>query len=238
MSVSAAPAFAPPMPWLRRAALWVSLLAALPACATPAEGNAPTSQPKAAHRGSPALPDVAPEGLAIATFAGGCFWCMEKPLDQVKGVISTTSGYTDGHRPHPTYREVGGGGTGHTEALRVVFDPKQVTYAQLLEVFWRNIDPTQADGQFCDRGSQYRTGIYTHGAAQQAAALASKQALAKAGTLPGPIVTEIKPATTFYEAEAYHQDFYKKDPGHYARYREGCGRDRRLKALWGAAAGH
>lgn len=209
----------------------------LAACATPAKGDAPTSQ-ATPGQGTKALPTAAPEGLAIATFAGGCFWCMEKPFEKLDGVISATSGYTDGVVPHPTYKQVSGGSTGHAEALRVVYDPKKISYDRLLEVYWHNVDPTQRDGQFCDRGTQYRTGIYTHGPDQQRAALASKAALSKAGTLPGPVVTEIKPATPFYAAEDYHQDFYKKEPGHYERYRRGCGRDRRLAQLWGEKAGH
>jgi peptide-methionine (S)-S-oxide reductase len=185
-----------------------------------------------------AMPATAPEGLAIATFAGGCFWCMEKPFEQLEGVDAVYSGYTDGHVVNPHYDAVGGGGTGHTEGIRVVFDPKKISYEKLLQVFWLNIDPTQADGQFCDRGNQYRTGIYPHDAAQRAAAEASRDALGKSGKLTGAIVTHIKDATPFYAAETYHQDFYLKKPEHYARYRTGCGRDARLKQLWGDAAAH
>ena len=180
----------------------------------------------------------APAGLAVATFAGGCFWCMEAPFDAVVGVISTTSGYAGGPETGPTYEQVAMGNTGHAEAVRVVYDPKKVDYATLLQVFWHNIDPMQKDGQFCDRGRQYRTAIFTHDEAQKSAAEASRVALQKSGALAGPIATEIVSAGSFWSAEDYHQDYYKKNPGHYGRYRAGCGRDRRLKQIWGASAGH
>jgi peptide-methionine (S)-S-oxide reductase len=179
----------------------------------------------------------APAGLAKATFAGGCFWCMEPPFDVIDGVISTTSGYIAGRKANPTYQEVSAGVTGHTEAVEIVFDPKKVSFERLLHVFWRNIDPTVKDRQFCDSGSQYRTGIYTHDAAQKAAADASKAALMKSKPFKGDIVTEIIPATTFYAAEEYHQDYYKKNPVRYKFYRSNCGRDARLKELWGDEAG-
>lgn len=198
---------------------------------------APSSQPGVGDAASQALSDTPPEGMAIATFAGGCFWCMEGPFDSLKGVQSTLSGYTDGYKINPTYKEVSAGGTGHAEAIRVIYDPKQISYERLLEVFWHNIDPTVKDRQFCDVGNQYRTGIYVHNEAQRAAAEASKAALVKAGK-PGPVVTPVKAASPFYAAEDYHQDFYKKNPGHYKRYRHGCGRDARLEQLWGEAAGH
>jgi peptide-methionine (S)-S-oxide reductase len=179
----------------------------------------------------------APAGLAKATFAGGCFWCMEPPFDVIDGVVSTTSGYIAGRKANPTYQEVSAGVTGHTEAVEIVFDPKKVSYERLLYVFWRNIDPTVKDRQFCDSGSQYRTGIYTHDAAQKAAADASKAALMKSKPFKGDIVTEIAAATTFYAAEDYHQDYYKKNPVRYKFYRSNCGRDARLKELWGDEAG-
>jgi peptide-methionine (S)-S-oxide reductase len=182
-------------------------------------------------------PPAAPAGLAKATFAGGCFWCMEPPFDVIDGVISTTSGYIAGRKANPTYQEVSAGVTGHTEAVEIVFDPKKVSFERLLHVFWRNIDPTVRDRQFCDSGSQYRTGIYTHDAAQKAAADASKAALVKSKSFKGDIVTEIIPATTFYAAEDYHQDYYKKNPVRYKFYRSNCGRDARLKELWGDEAG-
>ncbi|HHO49332.1 MAG TPA: peptide-methionine (S)-S-oxide reductase [Deltaproteobacteria bacterium] len=187
---------------------------------------------KAGTREAPPLE----EGQREAIFAGGCFWCMEKPFDKIEGVISTTSGYTGGPERAPTYEDVGHHRTGHYEALRVVYDPAQVDYARLLEVFWHNVDPTQADGQFCDRGNQYRTGIFTSDPKEKELAAASKARVAT--ELSAPIVTEILPATTFWVAEAYHQDFYKKNPDHYSRYRQGCGRDARLQQLWGDKAGH
>jgi peptide-methionine (S)-S-oxide reductase len=181
--------------------------------------------------------DEAPEGAGHATFAGGCFWCMEPPFDNVDGVHSTTSGYAGGKTENPSYRQVSAGVTGHAEAIQVVYDPERVTYEDLLEVFWTNIDPLDGGGQFCDRGSQYRTAIFFEGDEQRRAAEASKQALTDSGRLPGPIVTEITPLEAFYPAEDYHQDFYKRNPVRYTSYRAGCGRDRRLKQLWGES-GH
>ena len=184
---------------------------------------------------APGIPAKAEPGVAI--FAGGCFWCMESAFDKLEGVTSATSGFTAGNTQNPSYAEVSSGGTGHTEAIRVVYDPSRLTYDKLLEVFWHNIDPTQADGQFCDRGTQYRSGIYPLDAEQKQKAEASKKALEEGKKLPGPIVTEIVSAGTFYPAEAYHQDFWKKEPMHYQSYRLGCGRDRRLEQLWGSS-GH
>jgi peptide-methionine (S)-S-oxide reductase len=168
---------------------------------------------------------------AKATFAGGCFWCMEPPFDKLAGVISTTSGYTGGRKVNPTYEEVSAGTTGHTEAVEVVYDPRKVTYQRLLEVFWRNIDPTTPDRQFCDVGSQYRAAIFYHDEAQRRLAEESKQAVAQ--RLRRPVVTEIQPAAPFYAAEAYHQDYYQKNPIRYRFYRTGCGRDQRLQQIWG-----
>jgi peptide-methionine (S)-S-oxide reductase len=179
----------------------------------------------------------APEGAARATFAGGCFWCMEPPFDKIDGVYSTTSGYAGGKVKNPSYKQVSAGVTGHAEAIQVVYDPERVTYEELLEVFWHNVDPLDGGGQFCDRGSQYRTAIFFEGDEQRRAAEASKQALTDSGRLPGPIVTEITPLEAFYPAEDYHQDFYKRNPVRYTSYRAGCGRDRRLKQLWGES-GH
>ena len=176
--------------------------------------------------------DVEDKGLARATFAGGCFWCMEPPFDKIDGVHATISGYIGGEKDNPTYKEVSAGITGHTEAVQVVFDPKVVDYQSLLEIFWRNIDPTVKDRQFCDWGSQYRTGIFYHDAEQETAARASKQELVSSKRFPR-VVTEITEASTFYVAEEYHQNYYKKNPGHYQRYRRGCGRDQRLHELWG-----
>jgi peptide-methionine (S)-S-oxide reductase len=179
-----------------------------------------------------------PPGYAVATFAGGCFWCMEPPYDKLPGVVATVSGYIGGSKANPRYEEVSAGTTGHAEAVQVVYDPKKITYAQLLDVFWHNIDPTVKDRQFCDGGSQYRTGIFYHDAAQRQAAEASKAALEKSKPFPAPIVTEISMAGAFYPAEDYHQDYYRKNPVRYQIYRSGCGRDARLKQLWGDKAGH
>ena len=192
-----------------------------------------------AQSGAPAAKSkpAASAATAVATFAGGCFWCMEGPFDVLDGVISTTSGYIGGSKKDPTYQEVSAGVTGHTEAVEIVYDPKRVSYARLLDVFWRNIDPTVKDQQFCDVGSQYRTGIFTHDAAQQAAAEQSRAALMKTKPFKANIVTEIQAATTFYPAEEYHQDYYQKNPVRYKFYRNGCRRDARLTELWGAEAG-
>lgn len=170
---------------------------------------------------------------ALATFAGGCFWCMEPPFDKVRGVLSTTSGFAGGAEADPTYEQVSAGVTGHAEVVQVAYDPSKVSYEQLLAVYWKNIDPTTADRQFCDRGKQYRPAIYFHDESQRRLAEASKTRIERSGGLPGPIVTEIAPLTRFYPAEAYHQDFYKKNPVHYKTYRFGCGRDARLAQLWG-----
>ena len=169
-----------------------------------------------------------------AIFAGGCFWCMEGPYDDIDGVISTISGYTDGHKDNPTYKQVSSGNTGHTEALEVVYDPAKVTYEQLLDVFWVNIDPLTANGQFCDFGTQYRSGIYYQDETQKAAALASLKNIEK--KFDKPVVTEIKQASKFYPAEDYHQNYYQKNPVRYKYYRWRCGRDQRLQELWGDAA--
>ncbi|HSB61786.1 MAG TPA: peptide-methionine (S)-S-oxide reductase MsrA [Vicinamibacteria bacterium] len=176
-------------------------------------------------------------GQAVATFAGGCFWCMEGPFEKLPGVFSATSGYTGGQKAHPTYGEVSAGTTGHAEAVQVVYDPAKVSYEQLLEVFWRNIDPLTPNAQFCDHGSQYRSAIYYQDEGQREAALASKKRLETSGRFKRPIVTEIVAASTFYRAEEYHQDFYKTNPVRYHSYRQGCGRDRRLRELWGEDAG-
>ena len=172
--------------------------------------------------------------LAKATFAGGCFWCMEPPFDALDGVVSTTSGYTGGHTANPTYEQVSAGKTGHAESVEIVYDPRKVTYTRLLEVFWRNIDPLTANAQFCDTGSQYRAGIFVHDATQRRLAEASKDAVAQ--RLRKPIVTEITAASQFWPAEEYHQDYYKKNPIRYKFYRTSCGRDRRLEAIWGPDA--
>jgi len=178
---------------------------------------------------------AAAQGTAKATFAGGCFWCMEPPYDKLPGVLSTTSGYMGGKKRSPTYEEVSTGTTGHTEVVQVVYDPAKVSYEKLLEVFWRNIDPTVRDQQFCDVGSQYRTGIFVHDEEQKRLAEASKAALEKSKPFKAPIVTPVQAAGEFWPAEDYHQDYYKKNPVRYKYYRTGCGRDDRLKQLWGKA---
>ncbi|MCB2228174.1 MAG: peptide-methionine (S)-S-oxide reductase MsrA [Desulfarculaceae bacterium] len=172
---------------------------------------------------------------AVATFAGGCFWCMEPPYDKLDGVISTTSGYTGGSLDDPTYEEVSAGGTGHAEAIQIVYDPAKISYAKLLEVFWHNIDPTVKDRQFCDVGNQYRTAIFYHDQEQKRLAEESKAKLEAEGKL-GKIYTEIVPAGPFYPAEDYHQDYYQKNPIRYKYYRWSCGRDQRLEELWGPKA--
>jgi peptide-methionine (S)-S-oxide reductase len=171
--------------------------------------------------------------LAKATFAGGCFWCMEPPYDTLAGVVSTTSGYAGGTEKNPTYQQVSAGSTGHAEVVQVLYDPSKVSYSKLLEVFWQNIDPTVKDKQFCDWGKQYRTAIFYHDENQKKLAEESKAAIQKSGRLKDPIVTEIVPLKQFYPAEDYHQDFYKKNPVHYKTYRLGCRRDARLEELWG-----
>lgn len=176
--------------------------------------------------------------LEKAIFAGGCFWCMEAPFDSLPGVVSVTAGYTGGYKKNPTYKEVSAGGTGHAEAVQIVYDRSRISYESLLTVFWHNIDPTVADRQFCDVGHQYRAAVFYQGERQRALALQSKAALEKSKPFRGAVVTEIVPASEFYPAEEYHQHYYKKNPLRYKYYRSGCGRDSRLKELWGAEAGH
>ena len=179
-----------------------------------------------------------PPGMAVATFAGGCFWCVESDFDKVPGVTQTISGYTGGNKVNPTYHEVSSGTTGHAESVQVIFDPKKVTYEKLLDVYWVSVDPTVKDRQFCDSGSQYRTAIFYNDESQRKAAEASKAALEKSKPFKQPIVTQIVAAGPFYPAEDYHQDYYKKNPVRYQLYRSGCGRDARLKELWGDRASH
>lgn len=176
--------------------------------------------------------------LARATFAGGCFWCMEQPFDELPGVVSTISGYTGGEKVNPTYEEVSAGVTGHAEAVQVLYDPKKISYQKLLDVFWHNVDPTTPDRQFCDAGSQYRPAIFFHDESQKRLAEESKRSIERTKTFPQPIIVPILPASKFYAAEDYHQDFYKKSPVRYKTYRFGCGRDGRLKQLWGKSASH
>lgn len=170
---------------------------------------------------------------ATATFAGGCFWCMEPPYDKLEGVISTTSGYMGGHVNKPTYQQVSRGGTGHAEVVQIIFDPAVISYNKLLETYWKNIDPTDARGQFCDKGTQYRSEIFYHNDKQRDLAQQSKTDLLANKPFKGDIVTPISAAKTFYAAEAYHQDYYQKNPIRYKYYRYSCGRDKRLEQLWG-----
>jgi peptide-methionine (S)-S-oxide reductase len=181
---------------------------------------------------------TAATNLEKATFAGGCFWCMEHPFDEIPGVVSVTPGYTGGQKKSPTYEEVSAGGTGHAESVQIVYDPARVTYEKLLDVFWHNIDPVAKDRQFCDTGHQYRSAIFYHDEEQHRLALQSKALLEKNKTFKEPVATEIVQATEFYPAEDYHQHYYKKNPIRYKYYRTTCGRDKRLKELWGSAAGH
>ena len=210
---------------MKTASFAVLALAALASLALGAAAQAPAPAPKAA-------------ATTVATFAGGCFWCMEPPYDKLPGVISTTSGYMGGGKRYPTYEEVSNGVTGHAEVVQVAYDPSKVSYEKLLEVFWVNIDPTVENRQFCDRGTQYRTAIFVHTPEQRKAADASKAAVEKSKPFSEPIVTPVVDAGEFWPAEDYHQDYYRKNPARYTYYRTGCGRDARLKQLWGAKAGH
>lgn len=171
--------------------------------------------------------------LAAATFAGGCFWCMEEAFEPVEGVVSVVSGYTGGQQANPTYDEVSAGGTGHAEAVEIRYDSSKVSYQQLLQHFWRNIDPLAVDRQFCDRGNQYRSAIFYHGEDQRRLAEESKAALERSGTLKGTIATQIVASGPFYPAEEYHQDYYRKNPNRYKFYKWSCGRAQRLEELWG-----
>jgi len=193
-------------------------------------GSAAFAQAAAPAASSP------PAGTATAVFAGGCFWCVESDFDKVPGVLSTTSGYTGGNVPNPSYEQVSAHHTGHAEAVLIVFDPKKVSYQQLVEHYWRTIDPTTKDRQFCDAGSPYRTAIFAQDAEQLKIAQASKAALEKSKPFKEPIVTEVVMGGPFYPAEEYHQDYYKKNPVRYNYYRLSCGRDARLKELWGSQA--
>ncbi len=179
------------------------------------------------------MKDMQETMTAKAIFAGGCFWCMEPPFEKLDGVHAVVSGYIDGHKENPTYHEVSSGTTGHTEAVEITYDPNKISFAELLEVFWMNIDPTDAGGQFVDRGSQYRTGIYYLDEEQKQLAEASKERLDKSGRFDSPIVTEIVAATRFYPAEDYHQDYYKESPVRYKFYRYNSGRDQFINRVWG-----
>jgi peptide-methionine (S)-S-oxide reductase len=215
----------------KRFELWAAcaaavLAVALAACA--ADGSA-----KSEGSAKPEGKQPANGKIKIASFAGGCFWCMEPPFDKVDGVISTTSGYTGGRTVDPTYEEVSSGTTGHAESLQVTYDSTRVSYDKLLDVFWHNIDPLVLNRQFCDVGEQYRSAIFYHDEEQKRLAEASKQELEKSGRFKQPIATQIVSATAFYPAEEYHQGYYKKNPIRYKFYRYNCGRDQRLQELWG-----
>jgi peptide-methionine (S)-S-oxide reductase len=189
------------------------------------------------HASEPSMaPANATGNTAVATFAGGCFWCMQPPYDGLEGVIKTTAGFTGGTKADPTYEEVSSGMTGHAEAVEVVYDPTKVSYEKLLDVFWHNIDPLTQNAQFCDHGTQYRTAIFYHDDGQKRFAEAAKAKLEASGVLDGPIVTQIAKAGVFYPAEDYHQELYTKGSAQYMFYRNNCGRDARLRQLWGAAA--
>jgi len=191
--------------------------------------------PAQAKEGAPA---TGVRRVEKATFAGGCFWCMEAPFDKLDGVVSVTVGYTGGRTVKPTYEEVSAGGSGHAESIEIVFDPAKIGYDKLLAVFWRNVDPTTPNRQFCDVGTQYRTAIFYHGEEQKRLAEATKKALEESRRLPGGIATEIVPAAAFWPAEEYHQHYYRRNPVRYKFYRYNCGRDRRLEELWGRDAEH
>ncbi len=182
---------------------------------------------------SPSISEMAKGDYAVATFAGGCFWCMEGPFDELDGVISTTSGYTGGQTADPTYEEVSAGGTGHAEAVQITYDPQKISYRELLAVYWPNTDPTTPNAQFCDHGDQYRPAIFFHNDEQRELAVATKEEIERTKTFSAPVVTEITQAAAFYPAEEYHQDFYMKNPIRYKFYRFTCGRDARLATLWG-----
>jgi peptide-methionine (S)-S-oxide reductase len=213
---------------IKQALVLAAVLLAAAATAAPCSGQTSAAE----HRDSSA----APEALEIATFAGGCFWCVESDFDGVPGVVRTVSGYTGGHLEDPTYRQVSSGTTGHREAVQIHFDPQRVGYAELLQIFWRSIDPTDAGGQFCDRGHSYTTAIFANTAEQQRLAEASKKGLQSEGILKQPVVTSIEAAGAFYPAEDYHQDYYQKNPLRYKFYRLSCRRDQRVRDLWGEQA--
>ncbi len=208
--------------------LLLSCLLASPVSAATASGSP--------ARKAPQVDTPESSRVAVAVFAMGCFWCGETQFEQQPGVISVISGYCGGAERNPTYEQVSAGVTGHYESVQVTFDPARTSYEKLLDLFWHGIDPTQADGQFCDHGLQYRSAVFVADSTQRRAAEASKRALEKSGVLKAPIVTRILPATRFWPAEDYHQDFWRKDPLRYRSYREGCGRDRRLRELWGDRA--
>ena len=201
-------------------------LLALAGCGTQSPAQADSVAPKAAIS-----PATSPSNLATAIFAGGCFWCMEKPFDEIPGVVATISGYTGGTLANPTYEQVGRGGTGHFEAVKITYDPAKVSYQKLLDTYWRQVDPFDAFGQFCDKGETYLPAIFYANDTEKKAAEAARDVLY--ARFQKPIVVQILPAKAFFDAEGYHQDYYQKNPLRYAYYRNGCGRDARLRAVWG-----
>ena len=216
------------------------LVVASAAPAHAASPMAPSARASARSKPAPASPAPARTPSAprveMATFAMGCFWCGETQFEEQPGVLSVVSGYTGSREERPTYEQVSAGVTGHYESIQITFDPTKTTYTRLLDLFWHGIDPTQGDGQFCDRGRQYRSAVFVHDERQRKLAEDSKRAIEASGVLRRRIVTQILPATAYWPAEEYHQDFWKKDPERYRSYRLGCGRDRRLAELWGAQA--
>ncbi len=228
---------------IRLAVIVLALVLGVVGCrgAGEASAQAPASMPSGGDAPGPARgqPRAEPPaaGMAVATFAGGCFWCMEGPFEALDGVVEVLSGYTGGSEEFPTYDAVGHGRTGHTEAVRVVYDPARVTYEALLERFWRSMDPTDAGGQFADRGRQYRPGIFYHTVEQRAAAEASRDALAASGRFEAPIIVPVEPAGDFWVAEDYHQDYYRTNAARYQRYRQGSGRSAFLERVWGEDVG-
>jgi peptide-methionine (S)-S-oxide reductase len=213
---------------IRISVVILAVLVAVVTARAASAGNANVQQPMASQSGN----------LEKATFAGGCFWCMEHPFDELPGVVSVTSGYSGGQKMNPTYAEVSAGGTGHAESVQVVYDPSKIRYEKLLAVYWHNIDPTVKDRQFCDSGHQYRSAIFFHSEEQRRLAMRSKEVLEKNKPFREHVVTEITQAGEFFPAEEYHQHYYKKNPLRYKYYRTGCSRDRRLNELWGKEAGH
>lgn len=215
-------------PWRQRLLSAATLLLASLLAACEPSGAAPAPRPVSQTDSAGAQSKV-----GVAVFAGGCFWCTESDFDKLPGVLETTSGYIAGHLDNPSYEQVSAGDSGHVEAVQVRFDLSKTSYARLLEAFWPTIDPVTPNAQFCDHGSQYRSVIFYGDADEKALAEASKAALQASGKLPAPVVTEILPATRFYPAEDYHQNYHQRNPLRYAYYRNGCGRDARLEQLWG-----
>jgi peptide-methionine (S)-S-oxide reductase len=226
---------------LARIVLVAAVLAAVTLAAAYLLGRSPAGGDAAVAASNPVTSATRaagppPPGFAVATFAGGCFWCMETQYEGRPGIRDVVSGYAGGRERNPTYEQVGSGMTGHAESVQITYDPKQISYETLLDLFWHGIDPTQANGQFCDRGPQYRSAIFVRDSTERGLAEASKRRIEASGRLRAPIVTRIVDATAFYPAEEYHQDFWRKDPLRYRTYRAGCGRDRRLAELWGKDA--